>query len=87
METNIHGYCPHCNANLDGELVIDYPLSQGKTMEEALEYAAYYAGWEEHGAKNRWGRQIGIYDMNSDRTIEYKCPDCNGTWSIYGLQR
>lgn len=77
---NINGYCPHCNADLDGELVIDYPLSQGKTYEEALAYAASYNGWDKHGEKNRWGRQIAIYDINSDRTTHYKCPDCSGTW-------
>ena len=38
--SNINGNCPHCNADLDGDLVIDYPLSQGKTMskDEALKY-------------------------------------------------
>jgi hypothetical protein len=46
--TNINGHCPHCNANLDGDLIINYPLSQGKTMEEALNYASFYAGWNEH---------------------------------------
>ena len=77
---NIHGYCPHCNANLDGDLVIDYPLSQGKSMDEALEYAKFYAGWEEHGEANRWGRAIGLYCRDRDRTIGYRCPDCDGTW-------
>jgi len=79
-QPSINGYCPHCNANLDGDLVIDYPLSQGKTMEEAIEYASFYAGWEKHGKLNRWGRQIGVYDMRKDRTVAYKCPDCNGEW-------
>lgn len=79
-KTNINGYCPHCNADLDGDLVIDYPLNQGKTMEEAIEYASNYAGWQQHGENNRWGRQIGIYDMGKDRTTGYKCPDCNGEW-------
>jgi hypothetical protein len=73
---NINGYCPHCNANMDGDLVIDYPLSQGKTMEEAIEYASSYTGWGKHGILNRWGRQIDIYDMRKDRTVAYKCPDC-----------
>ena len=78
--SNIKGYCPHCNADLDGDLVIDYPLSQGKTMEEALAYAAMYAGWNEHGKDNRWSRAIGLYDIRKDRTTMYKCPDCGKTW-------
>lgn len=75
---NINGYCPHCNADLDGDLVINYPLSQGKTMEEAIEYASCYVGWGEHGKENRWYRAIGQYDMIKDRTTHYICPDCNG---------
>jgi hypothetical protein len=78
--TNINGYCPHCNANLDGELVINYPLSEGKTMEEALEYAKFYAGWDEHAEANRWGRAFGLYSLEKDCTIGYRCPDCNKTW-------
>lgn len=77
---NIHGYCPHCNANLDGDLVIDYPLSQGETMSEAIEYAWGYEGWSEHGEANRWNRAIALYDRDKDRTISYRCPDCNGVW-------
>jgi len=77
---NIHGCCPHCNANLDGDLVINYPLSQDKTMEEAIEYASYYAGWDEHKENNRWGRAIALYDRDRDRTTAYRCPDCSKTW-------
>lgn len=77
---NIHGYCPHCNADLDGDLVINYPLSQGKTREEALEYASHYAGWERHGELNRWGRDIAISDMRLDMCTELQCPDCHGRW-------
>lgn len=78
--SNINGTCPYCNANLDGDLVIDYPLSQGKSMDEALAYAAMYAGWNEHGEANRWGRAISLYSVEKDRTIGWRCPDCNGTW-------
>jgi len=77
---NINGTCPHCNASLDGDLVINYPLSQGKSREEALAYAASYTGWEEHGEDNRWGRAVALYCMDRDRTIGYRCPDCNETW-------
>ena len=80
MSNSIHGTCPHCNANLDGDLVIDYPLSQGKSKEEALAYTASYTGWEEHGEDNRWGRAVALYCMDRDRTIGYRCPDCNETW-------
>lgn len=78
--TNINGFCPLCNANLDGDLVIDYPKSKGKSHEKCIAYAKVYAGWEEHGEANRWGRQISLYDRDKDRTVGYKCPDCNGKW-------
>jgi hypothetical protein len=77
---NINGYCPHCKANLDGDLVIDYPLSQGKTHAEALDYARHYSGWNKHGEKNRWGRAIALYSVRGDRTYAHRCPDCNGEW-------
>jgi hypothetical protein len=81
VNENQHGHCPDCNANLDGELVIAYPLNQGKTLEEAIEYASNYAGYTENGLNSRFGRQIGIYDINRDRTTKWKCPDCGHEWS------
>jgi len=80
MSENIHGFCPHCNANLDGDLIIDYPLSQGKTMEEAIAYASMYSGWNTHKENNRWGRAIGIYSIDKDRTVCHRCPDCEKTF-------
>lgn len=76
----INGNCPHCNASLDGDLVTDYPLSQGKSKEEALAYAASYEGWNKHGENNRWCRAIALYDVAKDRTTAYRCPDCHKTW-------
>lgn len=77
---NIHGYCPHCNADLDGDLVINYPISQGYTPDLVLEYASSYKGWNEHREKNRWGRAIALYSIEEDRTAAYRCPDCEKTW-------
>jgi hypothetical protein len=78
--SNINGYCPHCNANLDGDLVINYPLSQGYTPDLVLKYVASYEGWNEHREANRWNRAIALYDMRKDRTTAYRCPDCGETW-------
>lgn len=80
--SNINGYCPHCNADLDGDLVINYPLRLGKSVDEALHYASTYRGWDEYGIKNRWNRSRGIYDANLDRTTENECPDCNKRWKV-----
>lgn len=77
---NINGYCPHCNSDMDGELIVDTFIKQGKIEEEAIKYASNYAGWDQYGIDNRWSRKIGLYDLQKDRTIKYKCPDCNEEW-------
>lgn len=28
----------------------------------------------------KFSRAIGIYDLKSDRTIAYRCPDCHQEW-------
>jgi hypothetical protein len=76
---NINGYCPHCNADLDGDLVIHYPLSQGYTIDDALEYAQSYEGWAKHGLLNKWSRYLTIQDIWLPYN-QYQCPDCKGTW-------
>ena len=27
-----------------------------------------------------FSRRIGIYNLDEDRTVRYKCPDCDGEW-------
>jgi hypothetical protein len=49
-------------------------------MEEALEYASHYAGWNQHKEENRWGRATALYSILKDRVIAYRCPDCEKTW-------
>lgn len=29
---------------------------------------------------DHFGREIGLYDMEQDRTISWKCPDCGHQW-------
>lgn len=86
--------CPLCNVDLEGGLVwqtgYEFAL-EGKHYEqkgvptsdvlEAEKMADKYA--QAYGAtrtEGRWGRQIAIYDMEKDRTVQYKCPDCQGVW-------
>lgn len=77
---NINGYCPHCNFNLDGDLIVDTFISQGKTREKVIEDASYYEGWKVYGEENRWGRAIGLSDLKLDRVTRWECPDCHKTW-------
>lgn len=71
-----NGNCKHCGASFDGELIYETFLKQGKSEEEAKISASYYAGFSEYGLENRWGRQIGKYCMETDRTVSNMCPDC-----------
>lgn len=32
---------------------------------------------EHYSAPYRWSRRIGIYDRGRDRTVAYRCPDCD----------
>lgn len=74
-----HGHCPNCNADLDGGLIYDTMLEQcDGDVEKATERAASYGATP---TKGQWGRQLGIYDRDLDRTVAYRCPDCKHEWS------
>lgn len=77
---NENGYCPHCGADLDGEDIVSTFIISGMEEEKALDMAIKYYGYDEGNTK--FGRQIGLYDINCDRISEWKCPDCNKTWKI-----
>lgn len=34
---------------------------------------------ESYGASH-FSRKIGIYSVESDRTVAWRCPDCGGEW-------
>lgn len=99
--SNEHGYCPSCNANLDGESIWgtfynrfitegDWLDEEGKYTKEprllshaeaekrADEVASNYGATKDKG---KWGREIGIYSMELDRTVRWKCPDCDHEWA------
>ena len=45
---------------------------------EADRVAEMYGATREKG---KFGRKIGIYDMDKDMTVAWACPDCNHQWS------
>jgi predicted RNA-binding Zn-ribbon protein involved in translation (DUF1610 family) len=78
MATDSHGNCPHCGVDLNGGSIWQTMLEQsGGDEAEADRKAAMYGATRTSG---QWGRQIGIYSMESDRTVSYVCPDCKGEW-------
>lgn len=52
------------------------------TSEEAEiradEVSGHYGATREVGT---WGRAVGIYSREKDRTVAWKCPDCEHEWA------
>ena len=71
---NEHGYCPNCGMDFDGDLIWDTGMKLYDDEERADEYAELYGATRTTG---RWGKNIGIYSIEEDRTIGFKCPECD----------
>jgi hypothetical protein len=74
---NEHGYCPNCGINFDGDLIWDTGMEMYGNAEKADEYAKAYGATRTTG---RWGKKIGIYSMEEDRTTGWKCVECKHEW-------
>lgn len=74
---NEHGYCPNCKLNLDGEPIWEFFYKQKGSEAEADRIAAMYGATREKGC---FGKVIGIYSMVKDKTVAYRCPECNHEW-------
>ena len=73
-----HGHCPACKADMTGELIWQTMLEQsGGNEEEADRKAEMFNATRTEG---HWGRKIGMYDSDADRTVKYMCPDCWFIW-------
>jgi hypothetical protein len=60
--------CPECNTDLTGPGIYDTFIEQGDSEEEATE------------TEGTFDRQIGVYDLSKDMTVEWMCPDCKARW-------
>jgi hypothetical protein len=70
--------CPKCNKSLLGGLIYETFLVRCEGDKEwARELAASYGATEEEG---RWGKAVGIYDIDADRVDKWMCPHCHHTW-------
>ena len=74
---NEHGYCPHCDFDLDGGLIFETFMEKYNDRAKALEVAEMYGATE---TKGKWGKAYGIYSIEKDRTVQYQCPECNKLW-------
>jgi hypothetical protein len=73
-----HGYCPNCKVDLDGGSIWEHFYKETGSESEATRIASGYGATKEKG---QWGREIGIYDWDKDRTVAWRCPDCNHEWA------
>lgn len=71
--------CPHCGISLNGGSIWEHFYRETGSLSEADRIASMYGATRENGMS--WRREIGIYDIDDDTTVAYKCPDCGGTWS------
>jgi hypothetical protein len=74
---NEHGYCPNCNLDFDGGLIYETFLEKYQDEEKALDAAEAYGATKTTG---KWGKRIGIYDIESDMTTQWRCPECGHQW-------
>jgi rubrerythrin len=77
VSSNDHGSCPSCSYNFNGSFVWDHFYKETGSEEEATRIAEMYGASKGHG---RFGKQIGIYDSDKDRTTQWMCPSCEYTW-------
>ena len=65
--------CPKCKTDLSGGLIYETFLKKYEDEQKALKTAAMYGATKTTG---RWGREIGVYDVERDRVARWRCPDC-----------
>jgi hypothetical protein len=66
--------CPHCQANLDDGDIYEVVLEKYHDHFKATEAAGHF-GWS-MADKKRFSRIVGQYNLETDRTESYSCPDC-----------
>lgn len=70
--------CPSCKSDLQGGLIFDTGMElHGNDEAKALEYAQFYGATKTEG---HWGRELAIYSFGEDKTVAYRCPDCEHIW-------
>lgn len=75
---NENGYCPYCNADLDGEDIVEFFMKKDSVgKEEAYKWAKDYGYRPGH---TKWDRRICITPPERDVVTHYKCPDCGEVW-------
>lgn len=78
---NENGFCPNCNADFDGENILQALLRQGKSPQDSLYIAQNFYGYKDE--RTKFSRKILVYSLEKDQGHESRCPDCNHIWSKY----
>jgi hypothetical protein len=75
---NENGFCPNCNADFDGENILQVLLRQGNSPQYSLYVAQNFYRYT--NTRTKFSRKISLYSFEKDKEIGYSCPDCNHTW-------
>jgi hypothetical protein len=59
--------------DFDGGLIWDTGMERYGDEKRADEYAHAFGATRTTG---KWGKKIGIYNMEQDMTTRWKCPEC-----------
>jgi hypothetical protein len=51
-----------------------------ETAEAELRADSVAANYGATRTSGRWGRAIALYDLDLDRTVSFRCPDCDHEW-------
>jgi hypothetical protein len=70
--------CPNCKVSLNGALIWDHFYEVTGDEKEADRISSMYGATRTNGRCFR--REIGIYDMDKDITVSFRCPDCLHEW-------
>jgi len=76
--------CPNCGVDLSTDYIWDHFFKEKGNEEEATRIAEMYGASK---GKGKFSRKIGLYDWGEDRTVAWKCPDCEHIWKRVGWTR
>ena len=69
--------CPHCNYDLDGELIYETFIKKGYSEERSIEIAEMYGATKTSG---KWQNEISVSEGYTGEFLYYMCPACKGRW-------
>jgi hypothetical protein len=73
--------CPKCKSSWDGGSILETFIQQRNNghavWKDLTDQQIEEKMKETYNEPYRWGRQISVYSRELDKTVYWKCPDCN----------